>query len=167
MINHIDQGFLANAAIYAHSEEFWRHLWNQIDETARNNFGWVQPWFQPLSRELAEGNPIFSAVSSQLCRGIRVIQHEPTKNEVEIQAWRDSFGGGSKDSARIEELVISCALSDLSAEMARGMMLAWVQGKFVPFGHHGKEPDLGPDSASELPQPQTSTDFLHASQSGE
>jgi len=167
MISHIDQGFLSDAAVYAHSEEFWRQLWNRVDESARNNFGWVQPWFQPLPRELAEGNPIFSAVSSQLCRGIRVIQHEPTKNEVEILAWLDSFGGGSHDSARIEELVISCALSDLSAEIASGLMLPWVQGKSVSFGQDGNEPGLGLDSASELPQHQASTDFLHASQAND
>jgi hypothetical protein len=160
MINHIDQGFLVDEAIYAHSEKFWHQLWDRVDASARDRFGWVQPWFQPLPRELAEGNPIFSAVSKQLRRGIRVIQHEPTKKEVEIQAWLDSFGG-DHDSTRIEELVISCALSDLSAEAALGLMVPWVQGESPAFGQDGSEPDLGLDSASEPPK--ALTDFLHAS----
>jgi hypothetical protein len=167
MIEHIDRGFLTDAATYAHSEEFWRQLWDRVDESARKNFGWVQPWFQPLPRELAEGNPVFSAVSSQLCRGIRVIQYEPTRNEVEIQAWLDSFGGGHKDSSPIDELVISCALSNLSAEIARGLMIPWVQGKSVTFGQDGSDPDLGLGAASELPQTKASTDFLHASQASD
>jgi hypothetical protein len=134
MINHIDKGFLSDAATYAHSEEFWRQLWDRVDESARDNFGWVQPWFQPLPRELAEGNPIFSAVSKQLRRGIRVIQHEPTKNEVEIQAWPDSYGGGFFDPGSLEELVISCALSDRAAEIALDLMVPWVNGKCLQLG---------------------------------
>jgi hypothetical protein len=162
----MDQGFLAEATIYAHSEEFWRHLWDRVDKSARDNFGWVQPWFQPLPRELAEGNPIFSSVSKQLRRGIRVIQHEPTENEVEIQAWLDSFGG-THDSSRIDELVISCALSNVSAEMALGLMIPWVQGKSPTLGHDRSEPDLGLEAASELPQTKAPTDFLHASQASD
>jgi hypothetical protein len=164
MINCLYPGFLSDAAIYAHSEEFWRQLWDRVDESARDDFGWVQPWFQPLPRELAEGNPIFSAVSKELRRGIRVIQHEPTKNEVEIQAWPDSFGG-TRDSARIDELVISCALSDVSAEIALGLIIPWVQGKSPSFGQDRSEPDLGLESTSEPPR--ALGDFLHASQAND
>jgi hypothetical protein len=161
MINHIDQGFLADEEIYAHSEKFWHQLWVRVDASARDRFGWVQPWFQPLPRELAEGNPIFSAVSRQLRRGIRVIQHEPIKNEVEIQAWLDSFGG-DHDSTRINELVISCALSDVSSEVALGLMVPWVQGDSPAFGQDESASDFGLDSASEPPR--TLTDFQHSSQ---
>jgi hypothetical protein len=161
MVSHIDHGFLADDAIYAHSEKFWHQLWVRVDASARDRLGWVQPWFQPLPRELAEGNPIFTAVSRQLQRGIRVIQHEPTKDEVEIQAWLDSFGG-DHDSTSISELVISCALSDLSSEVALGLMVPWVQGESPAFGQDGSEPDFGLDSASETPR--TLPNFLHSSQ---
>jgi hypothetical protein len=167
MFNYIYQGFLTDAALYTRSEEFWRHLWEKLDQSARDGFGWVQPWFQPLPRELAEGNPIFSAVSRQLRRGISVIQHEPTKSEVEIQAWLDFFDGGSHDPKSIEELVISCALSDLSAEIACDLMIPWVHGKSLSFGHDERDPALSLVSPPDLPQTKASTNLLHASKVGE
>jgi hypothetical protein len=112
-------------------------LWQQVDRPARERFGWQQPWYQPLPRSLGEGNPIFSAVSPVLRRGIRLIQHAPTEPGLEIQAWPDYFGGSPSDADRIEELVISCALSDQASEVASTLMELWVKGEPLDFdeGH--------------------------------
>ena len=133
MVNHLYPGFLREDREYALSEEHWLGLWQQVDPPSRLHRGWQQPWFQPLPRSLGEGNPIFSAVSPMLRRGIRVIQHAPTEPGLEIQAWPDVFGGSSSDPDRIEELVISCALSDQASEVALSLMEPWVKGERICF----------------------------------
>jgi hypothetical protein len=125
---HLYQDFLRDDREYSLSEEHWIRLWEQIDPQIRAAHGWQHPWFAPLSRSLSEGNPIFSSVSPILRRGIRVIQHELTQPGLEIQAWRDFFGGNSSDPDRIEELVISCALSDGASEVALSLIEPWVKG---------------------------------------
>src|SRR5438552_1482135 len=118
MINHLYPDFLRDTAKYALSEGHWVDLWQRVDRQSRALYAWRQPWFEPLPSSLSQGNPIFSAVSPVLRRGIRVIQHEPTEPGLEIQAWPDSFGGNHDDPDRIEELVISCALSDVASRVA-------------------------------------------------
>jgi hypothetical protein len=133
MVNHLYSNFLSDDREYRLSEEHWVRLWEQVDPPGRARFGWHQPWFQPLPRSLGEGNPIFSAVSPMLRRGIRVIQHAPTEPGLEIQAWPDCFGGSSSDPDRIEELVISCALSDQASEVVLSLMEPWVKGEPFDF----------------------------------
>jgi hypothetical protein len=128
MADHLYPRFLRDSNEYALSERHWARLWEEVDPPARIAKGWQQPWFQPLPPSLGEGNPIFSAVSRMLRRGIRVIQHEPTESGLEIQAWFDVFGGGLDDPERIEELVISCALSDAASSVARLLIERWISG---------------------------------------
>jgi hypothetical protein len=131
MLKHIYPNFLRDDREYSLSEKHWIGLWEQIDPQLRATHGWQHPWFEALPRSLSEGNPIFTALSQVLRRGIRVIQHEPTDSGPEIQAWLDFFGGNSSDPDRIEELVISCALSDLVSEVALSLIESWVKGE--PF----------------------------------
>jgi hypothetical protein len=133
MITHLYPNFLRDDREYQLAEHHWLRLWEQVDPRAVDEFGWQQPWFQPLPRSLGEGNPIFSAVSPLLRRGIRVIQHEPTESGLEIQAWPDFFGGTSSDSGSIAELVISCALSDMASSVALSLIVPWVSGGVVSF----------------------------------
>jgi hypothetical protein len=140
--------FLQDAQEYALAEKYWIDRWHQIEGTTRSRFGWQQPWFHPLPPNISQGNPIFSAVSPQLKRGIRVIQHEPTSASLEIQAWPDTFGGSVTDPESIRELVIACALSDVSAALALEMMEPWVAGHAVSFlAHHRGGPQLPGRSA--------------------
>ncbi len=133
MVKHLHSDFLHDDRAYALAERFWVDLWQQVDPHGRANFGWRQPWFEPLPRELSEGNPIFSAVSPRLRRGIRVIQSEPTESGLEIVSYPDTFGGPVYDPASINELVISCVLSDVAASSALNLMRQWVVGESVSF----------------------------------
>ncbi len=133
MIDHLYSNFLNDPREYSFSENYWRELWQNISDQDRSRFGWQQPWFQPLPRELGQGNPIFSAFSPLLRRGIRVIQHEPTRQTLEIQAWPDSFGGPITDPESIKELVIACALSDLAVGVAMDLMQPWVANRPICF----------------------------------
>jgi hypothetical protein len=133
MINHLYPDFLHDDRAYRLSEAHWLGLWEQLDPRIRDEFGWRQPWFEPLPRALGEGNPIFSAVSPVLRRGIRVIQHAPTESGLEIQAWPDTFGGSAGEHDSISELVISCALSKAASLVALSLLEPWVSGGELSF----------------------------------
>ncbi len=120
--------FLRDGAEYAGAEQHWVRLWHAFDPQLRSQKGWQQPWFEPLPPSVGEGNPIFSAVSPFLHRGIRIIQHAPTTNELEVQAWLDTYGGAFSDPNSIRELVISCTLSDAVSSAVIALMEPWVKG---------------------------------------
>lgn len=139
MTKHINIKFLSDPEQYDLSEKHWVALWNQIDPHHRESFGWRQPWFQPLPPNVSQGNPIFSAYSPILQRGIRIIQHEPTAPKLEIQAWLDTFGGDLTDPDHIHELVISCALSELASMNASSLMATWLRGDAISFEKLGSD----------------------------
>jgi len=136
MIKHLFPDFLRNGRVYAQAEKYWIDRWDQINSLDRDENGWKQPWFQPLPPEVSEGNPIFSAVSLVLRRGIRILQSEPTEKGVEFYAYPDTFGGTIFDPAAIHELVISCALSDVAASHAITLIRPWVAGRPISFDMH-------------------------------
>jgi hypothetical protein len=127
MVEHLYPNFLHDQSVYADVEQFWINLWERIDATVRD--GWQTPWFEPLPPSISEGNPIFSAVSPSLKRGIRVLQSEPTEKGLEFMAYPDTFGGSIFDPSTIHELVISCALSDEADRIARSLIVRWIEGK--------------------------------------
>jgi hypothetical protein len=134
MVEHLYPNFLHDESIYAQVEQFWIDLWGKIDPAIRD--GWQQPWFQPLPPSISEGNPIFSAVSPFLKRGIRILQSEPVEKGLEFVAYPDTFGGSTFDPNAIHELVISCALSDAAARIGLSLITRWVEGKAVSFELH-------------------------------
>jgi hypothetical protein len=131
MVDHLYSNFLHDEKVYARVEQHWIELWEKIDPAIRA--GWQQPWFQPLPPSISEGNPIFSAVSRSLKRGIRILQSEPVEKRLEFVAYLDTFGGSIFDPNAIHELVISCALSEAAATIAVSLMIPWVEGKAVSF----------------------------------
>lgn len=151
MIVHLFPNFLEDEGDYALAERYWVDLWEGI---VRGRREWRQPWFQPLPSSIGEGNPIFSAVSPSLRRGIRVIQSAPTETGLELVAYPDTFGGSASDPDAIHELVISCALSDVAAEVARSLMVPWVEGRAVAFDSTGAEPIAPTDRAFEIVNPE-------------
>lgn len=136
MVKHILPNFLQDYQVYAQAERYWIDLWDQIEPFTRTHRGWLQPWFQPLPPALSEGNPIFSAVSPELRRGIRILQSEPTEQGVEFFAYSDTFGGTILDPDTIHELVISCALSDVAAFFTLSLMRPWVAGRPISLDRH-------------------------------
>lgn len=133
MVNTLFPRFLEDAGEYDRAERYWLDLWDQIDGFPRTHFGWRSPWLGTGSPSILDGNPIFSAWSPMLRRGIRVIQEEPVGPGLDIRAWLDTFGGDTPDPDRIHELVISCVLSEEPAHIARSLMEPWVRGDILNF----------------------------------
>jgi hypothetical protein len=125
MVQHLYRGFLTDAGIYESAQARWGHLWEKLVASERSNTEWKAPWFAPQfvnETPMRDGNPIFSALAPSLKRGIRIIQHEPTSDQVELDYWLDTFEGDE----RISELVISCALSDQAEQQASKLIRSWI-----------------------------------------
>ena len=137
MVKYLYPDFLKNQDVYAQAEQYWIGLWKNLDPRDLNEYGWEQPWFQSLPPDVSEGNPIFSAFSPRLKRGIRILQSDPTEKGVEFYAYPDTFGGTIFDPAAIHELVISCVLSDVAAHVAMQLIRPWVSNKLISFDTHG------------------------------
>ena len=126
------------------SEEYWRNRWNNLAVDSLSRFQWTNPWLSTGSSDFLDGNPIFSAYSPVLSRGVRIIQHEPTSTKVEAQAWPDFVGGNEYEPLMISELVLSCALSADAADWVFSLIRPWVDGKPVILDPCGIDVDSYP-----------------------
>jgi len=123
--------FLKDMRQYQRAERYWRELWDELVHEEGVARLWKAPW---LAAPLRDGNPMFSAMAPGLRRGVHIIQHEPTSNALELEAWVDRFGEEGKDKV-IEQLVISCALSEKTSAHARRLLRSWiVSGELPPSG---------------------------------
>ena len=122
MVQHIDKDFLTDVKQYRHAEQYWEELWSRLVTRAAAAQQGRHPW---LGSPLLDGNPMFSSVSADLRRGVHVIQHAPTAEDVELVWWLDRFGEEGIDEG-VDQLVISCALSREAAEQAAELMWSWV-----------------------------------------
>jgi hypothetical protein len=111
--------FLTDSVQYDASAVEWRAVWDATDDFVRKLGGWTSPW---LDESWRDGNPIFSAWSPRLRRGVRVIQHsDPSLFLVE----RRTFGGRGTPDA-VDELMISCALTSESLESVARLLERWI-----------------------------------------
>ncbi len=138
MVTHRFAKFLKDPSQYARAVDYWVQLWERVDPPRRLVDGWEHPWFSTRLGDGSldmDGNPIFSAFSPSLRKGIRIIQDVPTRDDtVELDCWQDTFGGSCTDPEAIRELVIACALSDEAGDLALQMMRDWVEGKPISIG---------------------------------
>lgn len=108
-LTNLHAEFLATPAAYAGAEDYWRGIWEQASEGALTS-GWRTGWLSTGSPEIRDGNPIFSAVSAQLKRAVRVIQHPPSADSrPHVAFWIDTIGGHAHSPGAVTELVVSCA----------------------------------------------------------
>jgi hypothetical protein len=130
MTIHLFADFLESRERYAACEAYWRRLLDEVAIEAGRANDW-HPWqtrtYMDGSPEPEDGNPILDARSETLGRAVRVIQHPPQGDGLEIAAWLDDFDF-SQDGGPgyTEELVINLALSDESAQEVRALMLQWM-----------------------------------------
>jgi hypothetical protein len=137
MVSHLVRNLLTSPGGYGAAQMFWSDLWNDVmDGPGVVRGEWEQPWVANRlanGSELRDGNPIFSAFSSGLRRALRVIQHEPEEQGLELVWWLDS--STRDDGSNVEELVISCAMSEEAELLARSLIKSWVSTGAVPVGN--------------------------------
>lgn len=122
-------GFLADETLYLASRAHWATLLRR--ETEGLESIWREPWFEPLPLSVEEGNPIFSAVDAANRRGLRILQFPPEEvtsdEETEFDWWLDTFAGDEPEA--INELVISCSLTEENSGKAAMLIRRWVRGE--------------------------------------
>jgi hypothetical protein len=129
MVQHLFPTFLESREEYAQAVQHWVDLWNQMNVRERDS--WRHPWMGNDWENhdvFMDGNPIFTAHTPVFQKGTRIIQYPPTCSHIEFNCWLDTFGGPLTDPDAIQELVISCALSEEASLLAFQLMEAWIVG---------------------------------------
>jgi hypothetical protein len=127
MATHMFPRFLEDRAEYARAEAYWRELWDEVVASAYQQGEWQHPWLRTTFADgtpFLDGDPISSAWCPSRRLGIRVIQNEPQREGMELTFWRDTTG--DEWTGEVNTLVIACALSDESSELARALISSWI-----------------------------------------
>jgi hypothetical protein len=123
--------FLSNNQEYEKLEFFWSRLFEEFNSILTEEKKWVF-WFE---NKFADGvkiynaNPIFCRINSDRNKGIRVIQ-----DEFDEEAEKGNLIGCWMDVAweSIDELVISCILTDETEAIIRRLIKAYVVDNASP-----------------------------------
>ncbi len=151
MDKYLYRNFLLNPVAYDAAESLWSEHWEELRERLRDRDDWETPWLNTRFADgtpCRDGNPIFSAFSPLHRRGIRVIQLEPTADPRELYFWIDTFDDGGPN--RIDELVISCALTREILIDAMNMMSQWIDDGQIELSQEGYYPDFPTGSRRRL-----------------
>lgn len=154
MVDYLFPRFMSDPRDYAQAESLWRERWDDLLRHVGQGQLWEAPWANTSFADgtsMQDGNPIFSAISSQRKLAIRVIQLEPSDNPSEFYVWTDSFAEGSPES--VKELVISCVLTRESLNEAVELMRQWITEEKIrqpPDSHDGP---FSANTSETLPTP--------------
>jgi len=127
MASYMFPNFLQDRVEYQRSRDHWAAVWAHVNPVRRTLDGWESPWMTVTSPELEEGNPIFTAVSSELRKGLRVIQSTPDQVAAPLLTWIDTFGGRITDPDSIVELVVVCVPTPSTVAKASRLIRDWVE----------------------------------------
>ena len=123
------RNFLKEPRQYAAAEKLWRETWSRLIKRIGEERRWKVPWFEAKFLDgtpFRDGNPIFTAVDRSRRLAVRVIQVPPQSDgEADLDSWTDKFGKG--DPEELDELVISCVLSDETLAEASELMTKWAK----------------------------------------
>lgn len=123
--------FLEHERSYELSERFWQAMLDDVAARSGQRGEW-RPWqsrtFLDGTPMPKDGNPILDALSKHLRRAIRIIQHAPESDALEIAAWIDGLEFSDADGGFVEELVVSLSLSQEAAAITRGLLEKWMDG---------------------------------------
>jgi hypothetical protein len=142
MVQHLFSRFLADPEEYAHAEAYWRTLWDRQARFLGQQSEWQKPWLQTAYADgtpFQDGDPIFSAWSPSRKLGVRVIQNEPQRQALELVFWTDVVGD-QWSGGEVRTLVISCALSRQSADLAQGLFRNWMGEGMVSVSQSNEGP---------------------------
>ncbi len=154
MADYLFPHFLNDPCEYEQAEVLWRQRWDDLLRHVGQERLWETPWMTASfvnGTPIQDGNPIFSAISSQRKLAIRVIQLEPSDNPHEFYVWTDTFAEGSPES--VKELVISCVLTPEVLNEAVELMRQWITEEKIPQPSEFPDGPFPPDTSGTLPTP--------------
>ena len=127
MVKYIFPNFLNDPEEYVQAEALWQTRWQELIRSVGQEGLWKSPWINTTfanGTPCRDGNPIFSAVCHSRRLGLRVIQQEASGNPRELDFWTDTFAEGEPEA--VNELVISCVLTDETLGDAFDLLHQWV-----------------------------------------
>lgn len=127
MVDYLYPHFLSDPLEYGQAESLWQQRWQELLRRVGQEGQWQMPWLNTNfdnGTPCRDGNPIFSALSPARRLAVRVIQLEPADDAKEFHVWNDTFAEGSPEA--VEELVISCVLTQETLTEAEELMRQWI-----------------------------------------
>ena len=127
MVNHLYPTFLGNEAEYRAAEEYWCDLWNSVLLSAGEEGAWKTPWLNSVCVDgtvLRTGDPIFSAWNPERRLAVRIVQHEPRTQEIDLDVELTLF---DEEVQNIRVLVIFCVFSEVTAQQAFDLLIQFVR----------------------------------------
>jgi len=124
---YLFRNFLKDPRQYAKAESLWVQTWLTVAKRLGQQKQWKVPWFENKFANgipIQDGNPIFTAVDRSRRLAVRIIQMPyAADGEPDLIHWTNKFGKG--DPEELDELVISCVLSDETLAQATDLMTKW------------------------------------------
>lgn len=118
--------FLQSPQAYEEARRFWRLLWEEARSQHHSN--WRTPWLNEPTAALRDGNPIFTAWSPVLRRGVRIVQRPASAGVPDLSYWLDVFGGALHEPDAVEELVLNCSPTLELEPQLRALLSSWISG---------------------------------------
>jgi hypothetical protein len=119
--------FLRDPRKYDQAQSLWAEKWEELVRRAGQTTAWESPFYTTTyvdGTACRDGNPMFSAADPVRRIAVRVIQFEPTGDTGELASWLNTFAKGEPEE--IEELVISCSLTDATLSKACDLIRQWI-----------------------------------------
>lgn len=142
MVDYLFPNFLSDLHEYKQAEFLWQQHFQELLRRVCQEGQWQTPWANTNfanGTPCRDGNPIFSAISPSRRLAVRIIQFGPADDAEEFHFWKDTFADTEPEA--IEELVISCVLTEQTLQQAVDLMRKWItEGKI----HRPPEPNGGP-----------------------
>jgi hypothetical protein len=123
---HLFAGFLGDRELYRRTEEYWNALLRPV----MGEHSWRMPWLTTKfvdGADFLDGNPIFSAISRDGAKGVRITQVEPGTEAPEFAAWMHDFG----DDAITRVLAIRLVLTKDTADVSRRLVRRWCSSRLT------------------------------------
>ena len=123
---YVHADFLESGPAYEEARRFWRSLWEEAQSPHASD--WQTPWLAEPVAALQDGNPIFTAWSPPLRRGVRIVQRPASRDVPDLGYWLDMFGGDGHEPDAVEELVVNCSPAVELVPRLRSLLSRWMSG---------------------------------------
>jgi hypothetical protein len=121
--------FLNSTTAYEAAESYWLSMFEEYNSQLQAANQW-ESWFDLVwgnGTKKMDGNPIITRWNSELKKGLRVIQNEPDcKDQSDVGAWMNKFDD------TVDEIIISCILTDETEVIIRRLIRAYVVDNVSP-----------------------------------